>query len=344
MNNENISERKLSTEPVVLVHSRYIQIELQAGLLNVVHIDSELVSKCAWWLLRQYSVRPQSGRSPLFTSLIMDEGGASLACTPLATETLKSLISPEKCTISPQYWRAVIINISDSAFEYPGTVYFLANVLSDEGLSILHISTFESEVFLIQEMNVERACSILQNVDKGGRLEKFLNNPLQQDDLIHGEQGSEYLDDSSSIGESSTSRSETDQISQPRSTVGSEATTSTAGVRKHTEGASNGLETPLTGSARLNDEEEAIDLDVSWITPSLVLPTARDHKSAAHAAKASITSPTIPVVFQDGFHLCVLPNYVRLAKLADGFDVSDFASTLVNHLLTESRYLVSFVG
>jgi len=52
-----------------------------------------------------------------------------------------------------------------TASEFPGTVYFLASRLSSRGLSIFHISTFESEVFLIQDTDVLKATNILRSID-----------------------------------------------------------------------------------------------------------------------------------------------------------------------------------
>lgn len=55
-----------------------------------------------------------------------------------------------------------MINVVGSAVEFPGAVHYLADSLSQEGLSILHISTFESEVFLVQEQDIEKACTVFR--------------------------------------------------------------------------------------------------------------------------------------------------------------------------------------
>lgn len=64
--------------------------------------------------------------------------------------------------VSPQRWRAFVIKVVGAAVELPGAVHYLADSLSKEGLSILHISTFESEVFLVQEQDIEKACSVFR--------------------------------------------------------------------------------------------------------------------------------------------------------------------------------------
>jgi hypothetical protein len=62
----------------------------------------------------------------------------------------------ENLKVSSQKWISLIINVIGSAGEIPGAVFYLSNALSKEGLSILHISTFDSEVFLVQEQDVDR--------------------------------------------------------------------------------------------------------------------------------------------------------------------------------------------
>lgn len=66
-----------------------------------------------------------------------------------------------KMAISQQRWVALIINVVGAA-EFPGIVNYYAILLSQAGLSILHISTFESEVFLIQENDIEKACDVMR--------------------------------------------------------------------------------------------------------------------------------------------------------------------------------------
>ena len=72
------------------------------------------------------------------------------------------MICSKNITISPQKWRAFVINVVGSAAEFPGAVHFLADSLSNAGLSILHISTFEYEVFLVQEQDISKACDVFR--------------------------------------------------------------------------------------------------------------------------------------------------------------------------------------
>lgn len=72
------------------------------------------------------------------------------------------MICAKKISISPQKWRAFVINVVGSAAEFPGAVHYLADSLSNAGLSILHISTFEYEVFLVQEQDISKACEVFR--------------------------------------------------------------------------------------------------------------------------------------------------------------------------------------
>ena len=51
---------------------------------------------------------------------------------------LQSLLRPEWYIMSPQLWNALVINVKGAAYEFPGAVYYLANILSEAGFSIFH--------------------------------------------------------------------------------------------------------------------------------------------------------------------------------------------------------------
>ena len=89
----------------------------------------------------------------------------SLVCSATAVTALEAL-NAANLKFSKQQWRAFIVNVIVSAAEFPGVVHYLADSLSRDGLSILHISTFESEVFLIQEQDIERACDIFRRSER----------------------------------------------------------------------------------------------------------------------------------------------------------------------------------
>lgn len=280
-----------------VVNSRYFHICIQSEKLSVISIKNEFVPKCAWWLIKEYGLNKKS--SPTFSSLIMDNDGLSLACNPASISTLQFLVKPEEFTVSPQLWRALIINVTGTAFELPGAVYFLANTLSREGLSIFHISTFESEVFLIQDSDVDKAVSILQDTEHHSNITDLLTNSLNN---IEVAPNCNHMTTSNKPMESDSKNS---QISENSNLT------------------SNTIEND-------SDDENEVNLDVSWITPTLV--TQNNHnmiKQSISDDDGGNNSINAISSFKDDFHLCVLPNHVILAKFNNNFDMTVCSNLLV---------------
>lgn len=82
--------------------------------------------------------------------------------------------------VSPKRWTALVINIIGSAAAFPGAVYCLANSLSQGGISILHISTFNSEVFLVQEQDSDKACMLIRKMENPKELSDLMERAQQQ--------------------------------------------------------------------------------------------------------------------------------------------------------------------
>lgn len=129
--------------------------------VQIVSVPSDSVPHCAWWIIREYCLNWEL--KPFFNALIYDDDGLSFITTPASLTALRGL-NIDNLKISPQKWISLHINVSGSASELPGVVFYLANALTKSGLSILHMSTFDSEVFLVQEQDVEVACDILRQL------------------------------------------------------------------------------------------------------------------------------------------------------------------------------------
>ena len=139
-------------------------VTLKHEPLCVVAIAPELVPKAAWWVLRECNLDQRNGAA--FNSLLLDDDGLSIVCSPLSLSVLENLLqSNPSMVVSKQKWKAFLITVV--GWELPGAVYYLADLLSQEGVSILHISTFDSEVFLVQEQDVDRACSVFRRTENG---------------------------------------------------------------------------------------------------------------------------------------------------------------------------------
>ena len=153
-------------------------VSLKHEELCVVSIPPELVPKAAWWLVREYSL-DQRDKGGAFNSVILDDDGLSIVCSPLSLSVLENLLQNNpNMIVSKQRWKAFIITVI--GWELPGAVYYLADTLSREGMSILHISTFDSEVFLVQEQDVDRACAVLRKTENFKEMERELRMSKQE--------------------------------------------------------------------------------------------------------------------------------------------------------------------
>ena len=164
-------------------------IALEHEDVMVVSIPLSVVPTFAWWVIREYCL-DRRRKTCFHSILLDDDGLSlvcSAASVP-ALEALNTsgqvTINPQKwrafvinmyggwtgtlvrCVrarvhtgalrrarhqdVTPVHFHARTGGCGGSAEEFPGAVHHLAESLSAEGMSILHISTFESEVFLVQ--------------------------------------------------------------------------------------------------------------------------------------------------------------------------------------------------
>lgn len=56
----------------------------------------------------------------------------------------------------------VQIHLGPMVAEFPGVVSFLSKLLADDHISILNMSTYDTDVIFVQEMDLEAAISCLQ--------------------------------------------------------------------------------------------------------------------------------------------------------------------------------------
>lgn len=165
----------------IIFESVHLSITLDAASLAVLCIPNEFVPKCSWVLMREYGMKTQLN-SKSFHSILFDDDGLSIICSAQLIPTLQFLLSPCQYTLSSNNWRALVINFNGSAYELPGVVHCLANSLSQEGLSILHISTFEAEVFLVQDPDVTAALSILRQFEDAEQVYQLMEKTWKQSD------------------------------------------------------------------------------------------------------------------------------------------------------------------
>jgi hypothetical protein len=305
----------------VVLNSKHFYVSIQEGPLTVVLIPLLYIPNCAWyvsivyfqffylvnsnkyrWLIREIekictppNESNQSDNTVLFNSFIVDNDGLSLVTKPSCLPILQSLIAPDQFTVSPQLWRALAINVTGPAYELPGAVYYLADILSGAGFSIFHISTYESEVFLIQEQDIDRACKILQDSGSSDKVNQFLERSMRL-----------------------SSEAAPPLVLSPNST-------STASNNKSSTNSSynlNDLRQAAKESSYLYEEENGyveegdhVNLDVSWISPAntKTIFHPQSHSPVTAVSNSQVKKPIASC--KDAFYLMVLPNHVILARL-----------------------------
>jgi hypothetical protein len=305
---------------IPIVKSTFFDIVMQRSTLVVVSIPPASIFKCSWWLFREFGLVDtfdveKSTHAKGFGSLLFDDDGLSVIFEENKLIMLKYLLKPNEFTLSSFYWKAFIISFKGSGIEVPGLVYYLANALSNDGLSILHISTFDSEVFLIQENDLEKACKILKEFEDPLRIQEMLEYSYNNNNNIRNSEG-EYR--RSSLGD----RSSFEQLRNSRDELDSSAS--------------------YDDESDNNNEDDnhfgSINLDLAWITPqvksTISLYTLNDTKQLSSSLRTSKAK------FDEGFMLSVLSQPLMLAKCSftDMRKCSDF---MVRKLLSLVSYCVS---
>ncbi|KAG1694447.1 hypothetical protein DVH05_021255 [Phytophthora capsici] len=153
---------------------------LLPGLVSVVFVPAEHIRHSSWPLLNLllYSgcsfddneggcVRTEnhvcrSMQTEIF-SIVSDKEGATLFMDPNGVNMFKRAGMEDLITVAPQSWRAIQIHLGPMVAEFPGVVSFLSKLLADEHISILNMSTYDTDVIFVQEMHLENAIACLQS-------------------------------------------------------------------------------------------------------------------------------------------------------------------------------------
>jgi hypothetical protein len=350
-----MSEKKATDceENIAIVQSEYFDISMMRMSLAVLSIPHRAVTKCAWWLFREFgNCSTQEGGSSSssssqkgFGSFLVDDDGVSLICNEKEVQALRYLLQPEEFTKSPFFWKAFIIRVGKSAVEVPGVVYSLASSLSNQGLSILHISTFESEIFLIQEPDLEKACKILKEFEDPVRIQEMLDHVYQR--FPSGRERISSVDNTNEVhnnhdneknpnshhDNNHSNHNNNNLSSSGASRVRFDQSTSTD---DHSLGGGRGEgyepEIEITPSGDPNDaetDEDRINLDLSWITPQIKSTLSLHTQLYSDTQLSALPSKT---KFDEGFSLCVLPISAIIAKCPKS-QMRVYSDVMVSYLL-----------
>eukprot|EP00644_Phytophthora_capsici_P016760 jgi/Phyca11/19392/fgenesh1_pg.PHYCAscaffold_47_\ len=164
----------LTTEPkpMDIVTTSNFHATLLPGLVSVVFVPAEHIRHSSWPLLnfddneggcvRTENHVCRSMQTEIF-SIVSDKEGATLFMDPNGVNMFKRAGMEDLITVAPQSWRAIQIHLGPMVAEFPGVVSFLSKLLADEHISILNMSTYDTDVIFVQEMHLENAIACLQS-------------------------------------------------------------------------------------------------------------------------------------------------------------------------------------
>ncbi|GLE06158.1 hypothetical protein PINS_up015369 [Pythium insidiosum] len=138
---------------------------LLKGQISVVFIAARHLRRCSWPLLnlllyggcsfdddgccntdRRHFCR--SVQAEVF-SIVSDRDGVTLFMDPNGVEIFKSSDMADLITIAPHAWRAIQIHLGPMVAEFPGVVSFLSKLLAEDNISILNMSTYDTDIIYV---------------------------------------------------------------------------------------------------------------------------------------------------------------------------------------------------
>lgn len=152
---------------------------LLPGLVSVVFVPAEHIRHGSWSLLilllyngcsfdeneggcvRTASHVCRAKQTEIF-SIVSDREGTTLFMDPSGVDVFKRAGMRDMITVAPQSWRAIQIHLGPMVAEFPGVVSFLSKLLADDHISILNMSTYDTDVIFVQEHHLKTAISCLQ--------------------------------------------------------------------------------------------------------------------------------------------------------------------------------------
>ncbi|ETV92715.1 hypothetical protein, variant 1 [Aphanomyces invadans] len=64
--------------------------------------------------------------------------------------------------MAPQHWRAIQIHLGPMVAEFPGVVSFLSKLLAEDNISILNMSTYDTDIIYVQACKLDQAVACLR--------------------------------------------------------------------------------------------------------------------------------------------------------------------------------------
>ncbi|EQC41848.1 hypothetical protein, variant [Saprolegnia diclina VS20] len=163
-----------------LVSTSNFHATLLPGALAVLLIPPERVHACSWALLTLLlyggcSVVCREGDTNVSAShicrskeaevfsMVADKDGITLFVDPNGVKVFEFAKVLEDIHLAPQQWRAIQIHLGPMVAEFPGVIRFLSQLLAEDNISILNMSTYDTDIIYVQECNLEKAIHCLQS-------------------------------------------------------------------------------------------------------------------------------------------------------------------------------------
>lgn len=107
--------------------------------------------------------------------IVMDGDGCTLCMGRRHLKLLQEAGLSDIVEVAPHSWRAFEFNLGHTVADVPGVVYHLAKLMADDDISVLHMSTYGTEIFLVQERVLPRAVACIRK-----KVDSTLNVVLEQ--------------------------------------------------------------------------------------------------------------------------------------------------------------------
>ncbi|KAF0689955.1 Aste57867_18599 [Aphanomyces stellatus] len=95
-------------------------------------------------------------------SIVVDNDGVTLFVDPNGVAMFDAAKMQDKIRTAPQTWRAIQIHLGPMVAEFPGVVSFLSKLLAEDNISILNMSTYDTDIIYVQEDKLDQAVDCLR--------------------------------------------------------------------------------------------------------------------------------------------------------------------------------------
>ncbi|OQS00394.1 hypothetical protein ACHHYP_03640 [Achlya hypogyna] len=149
-----------------LVSTSNFHATLLPGLLSVILIPPEHLRTCSWALLNLLlyggcSVECRDGEVDVSAKHICRSKEAEVFSMVADKDGITLFVDPNGIKVFEfAQWRAIQIHLGPMVAEFPGVISFLSQLLAEDNISILNMSTYDTDI--IYECNLEKAVDCLQ--------------------------------------------------------------------------------------------------------------------------------------------------------------------------------------